>query len=181
MRLETAHLHLLPYSPEHLLALIEGVDQFEQGFGMRAAEGLRVSIISDEVSPAWLAQLRASTVADPWLHGFAVVHREHDLVIGSAGFVGPPNEDAAVEIAYGIVPGYQGRGYATEAAAVLTNFAFTTGRVQVVCAYTLPQNEPSARVLAKCGFKFAGEVIHPEDGLVLRWQCTLERNADDSP
>ena len=133
------------------------------------------------ISPAWLAQLRASTVADPWLHGFAVVHREHDLVIGSAGFVGPPNEDAAVEIAYGIVPGYQGRGYATEAAAALTNFAFTTGRVQIVCAYTLPQNEPSARVLAKCGFKFAGEVIHPEDGLVLRWQCTLERNADDSP
>lgn len=31
-------------------------------------------------------------------------------------------------------------------------------------------NDASTRVLTKCGFAFIGEVIDPEDGLVLRWE-----------
>src|SRR2546427_2196527 len=82
MTIETVHLRLIPYSPEHLLALIEGEERFEERFGWRAADGLCAFLVSDEVSPAWLAQLRASAAADPWVHGFAVVgepfsHREH--------------------------------------------------------------------------------------------------------
>ena len=170
MTIETVHLQLLPYAPEHLLALIDGVQQFEQQFGLQAADGLRAGIVSNEVSPAWLTLLRASATADPWVHGFAVVHRESRLVIGSAGFKGPPDEDAMVEIAYGIVPGYQGLGYATEAAAALVAFAFGSGRVRVVRAHTLPTNEASTLVLTKCGFDFAGEVVDPEDGRVWRWE-----------
>ena len=104
---------LIPYSPEHLLALIEGHERFRQCFGLPAADGLRTFIVSDEVSPTWLARLRASVSADPWLHGFAVVDRQSQSVIGGVGFKGPPDEDGMVEIAYGIVPAFQGRGYAT--------------------------------------------------------------------
>jgi hypothetical protein len=74
MAVETVHLRLLPYSPQHLLALIEGVERFEEGFGLPAAAGLRDFLVSEEVSPAWLASLRTSVAADPWVHGFAVVH-----------------------------------------------------------------------------------------------------------
>jgi ribosomal-protein-alanine N-acetyltransferase len=172
MAIETVHLRLLPYSPEHLLALIEGLQQFEEQIGLRAAEGLRDFFVSEEVSPDWLRRLRASTAADPWLHGFAVVHRESRLVIGSAGFKGPPDEEGVVEIAYGIVSGYQGRGYATEAAAALVAFAFGSGQVRLVRAHTLPTPNASTRVLAKCGFKHLGEVVDPEDGLVWRWERT---------
>jgi ribosomal-protein-alanine N-acetyltransferase len=170
MTIETAHLRLLAYAPDHLLALLEGVPQFEERTGLRAAAGLRDFIVSDDVSPAWLAELRASTAADPWVHGFAVVHRESSSVIGSAGFKGPPDEDGMVEIAYGIVPGYQGRGYATEAAAALVAFALDSGRVGLVRAHTLPTLNASTRVLTKCGFKHIGEVEDPEDGLVWRWE-----------
>jgi RimJ/RimL family protein N-acetyltransferase len=170
--IETTRLRLLPQAPGHLLALIESVAQFEAQCGMRAADGLRDFMVSDEVSPAWLAQLRAATAADPWRFGFAVVHRESGLVIGSASFKGPPDEDGAVEIAYGIVPGYQGCGYATEAAAALVAFAFDNHRVRLVRAHTLPTPNASTRVLAKCGFEYMGEVVDPEDGLVWRWQRT---------
>jgi hypothetical protein len=37
MRIETVYLRLLPYSPGHLLALIEGEERFEEGFGLSAA------------------------------------------------------------------------------------------------------------------------------------------------
>ena len=79
-----------------------------------------------------------------------------------------------VEIAYGIVPGFQGRGYATQAALALVGFAFRTGRVRLVRAHTLPVPNASTRVLAKCGFKRTGEVVDPEDGLVWRWERTQE-------
>ena len=170
MLIETARLRLLPYAPEHLLALLEGVPQFEERIGLRAADGLRDFIVSDDVSPAWLTRLRASREADPWLHGFAVVHRDSHAVIGSASFTGPPDGEGAVEIAYGIAPGYQGRGYATEAAAALTDFAFGSGRVRLVRAHTLPTFNASTRVLAKCGFEHIGEVMDPEDGPLWRWE-----------
>ncbi len=170
MPIDTANLQLTPYSPEHLLALIEGEKQFEERFGLQAADGLRAFIVSDEISPEWLAQLRVSQSADPWVHGFAVVHRMSCSVIGTVGFKGPPDADGAVEIGYGIVPDFQGRGYATEAAEAGVAFAFGTGQVLLVRAQTLPTPNASTRVLDKCGFQRIGEVHDPDDGLVWRWE-----------
>ena len=76
-----------------------------------------------------LATLRASAVADPWQHGFFIIHRDVRVVIGSAGFKGPPDASGIVEIAYGIAPGFQGQGYATEAARALIEFAQRSPRV----------------------------------------------------
>ena len=109
------------------------------------------------------------------IHGFAVVHRESRSVIGTVGFKGPPDEDGVVEIAYGIVPVFQGRGYATEAAQAAVAFAFGSGQVRHVRAHTLPTPNASTGVLAKCGFKRSGEVEDPEDGLVWRWERGKER------
>ncbi len=123
-----------------------------------------------QLSADWLARLHASTSADSWTHGFSLVHRDSDIVVGKSGFKGPPGADGVVEIAYTVVPDYQGKGYATEAAQALAAFAFSSGRVRVVRAHTLPESNASTRVLAKCGFRHIGEVIDPEDGLVWRWE-----------
>jgi [ribosomal protein S5]-alanine N-acetyltransferase len=174
MTISTAHLRLISYAPEHLLALIEGETQYAQSFGIPAAAGLRAFLVSDAVSPAWLERLRASSVADPWLHGFAVVHPEINSVIGSIGFKGPPDDGRMVEIGYGIVPDFQGRGYATEAARACVAFAFDYPQVSLVRAHTLPTPSASTRVLTKCGFQRIGEVVDPEDGLVWRWERARE-------
>ena len=123
-----------------------------------------------ELSPDWLALLDASTSADPWTYGYSLVLRDSDTVVGRAGFKGPPAADGVVEIAYGLSPEYQGKGYATEAAEALTAYAFSSGKVRVVRAHTLPESNASGRVLTKCGFRRVGEVIDPEDGLVWRWE-----------
>ena len=102
---------------------------------MPAAEGMREFMVSDDESPDWLARLRASSEADPWAHGFAVVHRQSRSVIGSVGFKGPPDEDGMVEIAYGIVPVFQGQGYATEAAEASIAFAYGSSGVRLVRAH----------------------------------------------
>ncbi|MGV3756387.1 MAG: GNAT family N-acetyltransferase [Verrucomicrobiota bacterium] len=125
-----------------------------------------------QLSPVWLEQVAAATEATPWVHGFSLHHRVTGLPVGSVGFKGPPSTDGLVEIAYQVYPDHQGQGYATEAAAALTAYAFSDDRVRTVCAHTLPELNASAQVLTKCGFTHLGEVIDPEDGLVWRWEKT---------
>jgi RimJ/RimL family protein N-acetyltransferase len=168
--IETDDLRLVPNTPDQLLALIEQPELYEQLAGFPAAPGLREFFASDDVSPAWLASLRTFQHSDPWQLGFAVVHRESRCVIGSAGFKGAPDSEGMVELAYGIVPSYEGRGYATQAASGLVAYAFESGLVQIVRAHTLPTPNASTKVLKKCGFKFTGDVVDPDDGPVWRWE-----------
>jgi len=170
MSLETPRLTLLPCSAEQLVMLIDYPVRFEQELGMSAAAGLRGFFASDHLSPEWLAALRRSTGTDPWRHGFFVVQREHKSIIGTAGFKGPPGSEGTVEIAYGIVPAFEGQGYATEAAGALVGFALANAQVRMVRAHTLPEANASSSVLRKCGFRYAGEVVDPEDGPVWRWE-----------
>ena len=124
------------------------------------------------LSADWLAQFHASTSDDPWVHGFRLIHRDSGAVVGT--FKGPPSA-GAVEIAYGVSPDQQGKGYATEAAQALVTYAFSFREVRVLRAHTLPGSTASKRVLAKCGFRHVGDVIDPEDGLV----CRFERGVDE--
>ena len=66
MPIETTHLSLIPFSPQHLLAIFDGDEQFEKSFGLPAADGLRGLFTSGDVSPAWLEQLRSTAALDPW-------------------------------------------------------------------------------------------------------------------
>ena len=151
--MQTRNLKLVPKTLEEVHASIEAMTPAERA----------------ELSADWLALLHASTSADPWTHGFSLVLLDTDTVVGSAGFKGPP-ANGVVEIAYGLSPEHQGKGYATEAAEALTAHAFDSGEVRVVRAHTLPESNASGRVLTKCGFRRIGEVIDPEDGLVWRWE-----------
>jgi RimJ/RimL family protein N-acetyltransferase len=153
MVIESERLRLVLQTREEVLARIEAMDPADRA----------------EVSPEWLARVRASTVADPWTNGFCMVDRASGAVIGSCGYKGPKDPEGIVEIAYGVDPDHQGRGYATEAARALVDFAFQSDGVRLVRAHTLPVNGASARVLTKCGFDHIGEVVDPEDGLVWRW------------
>ena len=171
--MQTKNLTLIPHLPRHLLALIESPEVYHKTCGTRVVDGVREFLLA--ASPEFLAQLRLSTVSDPWKFGFAIVHRQENLLIGLCGFTGPPDPDGAVEIAYSIAPNYQGKGYATEAAIAIVDYALNSDRVKTVCAHTLPEFNASTRVLEKCGFKRIGEIVDPERNLVWRWEKNLMR------
>lgn len=151
--IETRRLRLVPKTLAEVRAQIEAMDADQ-----------RTQLSSD-----WLAQLELATV-DLWTLGFAIVGRDTDAVVGTCGFKGPPGADGIVEIAYGVKPDEQGKGYATEAAEALVSYAFGAGRARLVCAHTYEEANASTRVLTKCGFTAAGQVMDPEDGLVWRWE-----------
>jgi RimJ/RimL family protein N-acetyltransferase len=158
--IETQSLRLIPRTREEVRAQIEQMQPQEKA----------------ELSEGWLARLDSSGPVDPWIHGFVMVNQVSESVVGFCGFKGPPEADGMVEIAYGVAPEHQGKGYATEAAQALTNYAFSNSQVSVVRAHTLPQPNASTRVLTKCGFRRVGEVNDPEDGVVWRWEKLREVN-----
>ena len=152
--LQTKNLKLVAQTREDVRAFVEQMQPHERA----------------QLSAAWLSLLDGSGQADPWVHGFTLVHRISDTAVGQCGFKGPPDADGMVEIAYGVNPAHEGKGYATEAAGALVRHAFSQPQVRLVRAHTLPQANASTRVLGKCGFQYTGEVIDPEDGLVWRWE-----------
>jgi RimJ/RimL family protein N-acetyltransferase len=152
--ISTPRLNLVLLTPDEVLAQIAALPPVERA----------------EVSPDWLARVKATPPGDPWSLSFAAVERASGATVGGCAFKGPPDENSTVELAYGVDPAHRGRGYATEAAGALAAFAFAGGKVDRVRAHTKPDNVASARVLARCGFRYVGEVIEPEDGLVHRWE-----------
>jgi ribosomal-protein-alanine N-acetyltransferase len=168
--MQTYRIKLLAHTPEHLRALAEGPRVYELQFGMAVADGVREFLTGAEVSEAFLARLRSAASADSWRDGFGVVQLADNRLIGLCSFNGPPDAEGAVEISYGIAPGYAGRGYATEAAQLLIAQAFSDRRVRRVLAHTLPERNASTRILEKCGFKHCGELVDPVDGPIWCWE-----------
>jgi len=77
----------------------------------------------------------------------------------------PRDGTGTVEIGYGVVPAYQGQGYATEAAGAVVDGALHRPGVARVVACCLRDNAASRRVLEKLGLRQVGT-----DGALLAWE-----------
>jgi ribosomal-protein-alanine N-acetyltransferase len=169
---ETSHLVLVPHHPADLRALLASTCEYEARTGRRVALAIRDFVLA--ASPDFMEQLQNANSPDPWRFGFAAFHKIDNIVMGMAGFTAPPDPQGAVEIAYGIDPTYQGKGYATEVAQALVDYAVQIGHASIIRAHSLPETNASTRVLDKCGFKKIGEITDPENNRVWRWEKTVE-------
>lgn len=80
-----------------------------------------------------------------------IIEREHRVVIGDIGFHGPPDQEGAVEIGFGLVEAYRSRGYGYEALQAILDWIKEKEDVKVVEANCLIDNIPSKRILQKVG------------------------------
>ncbi len=93
----------------------------------------------------------------------AMVRAEDSAVIGHCGFHGPPKAVGRAEIGYTVFQKFRSRGYATEAAQGLIQWARHRGERKVF-ASVAPTNGPSLAVLNKLGFRHIGEHMDAIDG-----------------
>jgi RimJ/RimL family protein N-acetyltransferase len=158
LRLQTPSLELVPATADLLQAELEG-------------PRILADRLSAQVPPSWppplyersniewtLAQLRSAP--SPWFWWFWLKRPQQGellpQVIGLGGFKGKPTEFGTVELGYSVLSPFQRRGFATEAVAALTSWAFQDPRVKQVIGETLPELPASIKVLKKCGFEFVG-------------------------
>jgi RimJ/RimL family protein N-acetyltransferase len=125
--------------------------------------------------PAWF-------VADPWLWtlrlGQLIGEPDHapwliravvspdGVVVGHAGYHGPPDARGMVEVGYEIAPEHRRRGYARAAVLALLAFAGEHGAT-VARASISPENAASLALVASLGFVRTGEQVDEIDGLEL--------------
>jgi RimJ/RimL family protein N-acetyltransferase len=125
----------------------------------------------------WLWQYRINQLAaDPSSVGWLVkviVAEPAGVVVGHAGFHGPPDESGMVEVGYSVDPAHRRQGYARATLAALLERASAEPDVRTVRASISPSNAASLATIAGLGFLEVGEQWDEEDGLEL----TFERPA----
>jgi [ribosomal protein S5]-alanine N-acetyltransferase len=86
-----------------------------------------------------------------------------------------PNE---VEIGYSVLPQFEGRGLATEAAKALVEYLRTDERIASIIAHTFPSIPGSIRVMEKCGMIYDGE---GEEAGTIRYRVRLRPSNENTP
>jgi RimJ/RimL family protein N-acetyltransferase len=111
-------------------------------------------------------QVRRDASWAPWSLR-AVVLRETNAMVGYANFHGPPGVNdsetpGAAEVGYTIFAAHRDRGFATETAGALLEWARREHGVTRFISGVAPDNLPSLRVNEKLGFAPTGEVVDGE-------------------
>lgn len=127
----------------------------------------------------WLWQFRLDQMAaDPgrarWMVRQAVVG-DKGLVVGHAGFHGPPDETGMAEIGYSVAPEFRRQGYARSALIELLRRAAAETAVTTVRATISPDNVASLATISGFGFVEVGEQWDEEDGLELVFEVPARR------
>jgi [ribosomal protein S5]-alanine N-acetyltransferase len=171
-------LELILLSPQAIEAILEG----------RRADAERELDVSipegwpDEHDAGFLRyrqrQLERTPQAEPWLVRAVILREPVRTMIGHAGFHGQPGvngkqDPEAVELGYTIFEPHRGRGYATETARALMDWAEAEKGIHRFIASVAPTNDPSLAIVRKLGFVQTGEQWDEEDGLELVFE--LER------
>jgi ribosomal-protein-alanine N-acetyltransferase len=154
----TERLKLIPLNLENLSGVKRGKQHIVED-----NEHIRLMnpVTYDDVLRAMdvkIAMMERVSVKDhPWLTYWLVVIPDDHISVGMVGFKGLPDKTGEVEIGYGIDPAFRERGYATEAAKALVEWALNDPRCSVIMADANKDNYASIRVLEKIGMRLHSE------------------------
>ena len=119
-----------------------------------------------------VSQIAADPASARWV-ARAVVAEPEGVVVGHAGFHGPPDENGMVEVAYSVDPAYRRRGYARAMLRELLRRAAAEPTVRTVRATISPGNVASLATISGFGFAEAGEQWDEEDGRELIFEVDV--------
>ncbi|WP_137994245.1 GNAT family N-acetyltransferase [Streptomyces vilmorinianum] len=118
-------------------------------------------------------QLAKDPSVAPWTVR-AAVSEPDGVVVGDAGFHGPPDEAGMVEVGYTVVPGYRRRGYARAMLRELLVRAAAEPGVRTVRATIRSDNAASLATIAGFGFTRVGEQGNERDGLSIVFEVPVD-------
>ena len=118
----------------------------------------------------WAEQHLAHDPEGQGWYGWALLANEGECapprLVGIAALIGRPDEDTGdVELAFGLLPEFRGRGYGGETIRTLAGWAFANGAKRVI-AHLDAEDLNAAHTLAKNGFTDTREPPYPG---VARW------------
>lgn len=175
MRLETERLFLRPYEerdlPEYHKLLSDKKNMYfladiTTNSLQESRESLREAIELNKSGKVWR---------------FCIARKENDVLIGGCGY-DITAETPVGKVAYlgwFILPGFQNKGYVTEAAKRVLEFAFLQDNCVRVATGCYRDNIPTQKVMKKAGFRKEAEKIQAQwhDGQMKdRLEFAINRN-----
>jgi len=117
----------------------------------------------------WAAKnLQHDPDGEGW-YGWVIVANEGERapprLVGIAALIGRPDDVGDVEMAFGLLPDYRGRGFARETVRTLAAWAFANGARRLI-VHLDAEDVHAAQMLTKSGFADTGEMEYPG---VARW------------
>jgi [ribosomal protein S5]-alanine N-acetyltransferase len=152
--IETKRLQIIHFSMNCLEAAMEGKEALKKVSGYNVAAEWPNRDYA-EILPWLLEQWKKHPEQQKW--SGLIVHKGDSMIIGEIGGKGAPDENGVIEIGYGIVPKYEGKGYATEAVRAFVHWLKQCPEVHKVAAECAKENIASKRVLEKAGFRLKRE------------------------
>ncbi len=110
----------------------------------------------DGMAEAWIGTHQADFAAGRSVI-LAITSRTEGTLMGSVGLIREPEHNRA-ELGYWIGKPFWNRGYASEAAKAMLDYAFGTLKLHRVYAYHYSRNPASGRVLQKIGMIHEGRL-----------------------
>ena len=147
LRIGTRHLDLMPLPAEAAAALPDDRSAASRQIGALLPEAWpQVDLL--DVLPM---QAAAPNIEAERFGVWLLIERDTNTVVGDIGFFGPP-QGRSVEIGFSVIPDRRRRGYASEAARALVDWALQQPGIIEVTARSDAENEASARVLTRAAF-----------------------------
>jgi RimJ/RimL family protein N-acetyltransferase len=158
MKLITGRTILIPINLEIMNALSEGVPKQLSGYEYNEEWP------EDDLKEAFpvfeeLVKKNGKDGFNLWL----VIEKESNLIIGSAGYIGRPDNEGNVETGFGIIPGRRRKGFCYESVKALLKWGLSHNDVNGIIARCDKSNIASRKTILKLGFKYLAE----EDGLLV--------------
>ncbi len=169
MTIDTMRLRLSPFSPAHLLALIEGEEVFKERCGVALAPGSAIFSWPAKFSRNGSKCFNPSLLPTRGCTGLPCCTPKMKKLSAARASRGPPTKLALSRLLMASCRLIGARDMRPRPRRDWSNSRWNTGRFASF-AHTLPENNASAHVLKKCGFDFVGEVVDPEDGRIWRWE-----------
>ncbi|KAM3435654.1 hypothetical protein NHJ13734_005461 [Beauveria thailandica] len=175
---EAAHRQLVQLAPAVLNALAD--NDLQSAIDLSNNPNMTPYLVSAECLWVWkrrAAQIRTDPDDAVWVTRLLVVDAQTDgggaIVVGRAGFHGPPDQRGMVEVGYSIDPAWRRRGHAQAALRIMLDVAAGDARVRVVRASIFPGNAASEGVVKRHGFEEVGEQRLKEGRLVKIWEVAV--------
>ncbi|GAA1544730.1 hypothetical protein GCM10009730_62320 [Streptomyces albidochromogenes] len=126
----------------------------------------------------WIFGYRANQLAEdpsvaPWITRAAVSEPE-GVVVGDAGFHGPPDEAGMVEVGFTVVPAHRRQGYARAVLTALLTRAAAEPDVRTVRARIRSDNNASLATISGFGFTRVGKQGNERDGIALVFEVPAD-------
>ncbi|HEX4851161.1 MAG TPA: GNAT family N-acetyltransferase [Puia sp.] len=169
---ETERLSIIPLSYDQLILYLQVNGRLEKLMNLNDNGRTISPDVKEMVTVFTLPKMKRAKGDDYLFFTFwIVVEKVTRTIVAELGFKGEPNLKGEIEIGYGTLPSYRGKGFMTEAVGGMIDWARKLGSVKYILAETDEKNIASVKIVQKNNFQYL-----KKKGKMLWWRIPLIGN-----